>query len=156
MHAVSFLGMSYLEILVVALVAFVFLGPERMVDMARKLGKMVSTVRAMAADLPSIEELDLDGTRGRAGTRPAPTTDGGPRRSDEELDLDGTRGRAGTRPAPTTDGGPRRSDEELEEDRPVAFRASPPPPPAPVKKDEGAGLDSGLRRNDEEASGNRS
>ena len=45
----SFLGMSYLEILVVALVAFVFLGPERMVGVARNLGKMVRTVRAMAA-----------------------------------------------------------------------------------------------------------
>ena len=126
----SFLGMSYLEILVVALVAFVFLGPERMVDMARKLGKMVSTVRAMAADLPSIEDLDLDGTREQA--------------------------RAGTRPASARESVPDRSDEGLEEDRPVAFRASPPPPPAPVKKDEGAGLDSGLRRNDEDASENRS
>ena len=128
----SFLGMSYLEILVVALVAFVFLGPERMVDMARKLGKMVSTVRAMAADLPSIEDLDLDGTRERA--------------------------RAGTRPASARESVPDRSDEELEEDRPVVFRASPPPPPAPasVEKDEGAGLDSGLRRNDEDASENRS
>ena len=126
----SFLGMSYLEILVVALVAFVFLGPERMVDMARKLGKMVSTVRAMAADLPSIEDLDLDGTRERA--------------------------RAGTRPASARESVPDRSDEELEEDKPVAFRASPPPPPAPVKKDEGAGLDSGGGRGDEEASESRS
>ena len=128
----SFLGMSYLEILVVALVAFVFLGPERMVDMARKLGKMVSTVRAMAADLPSIEDLDLDGTR--------------------------EQGRAGTRPASVKESVPDRADEELEEDRPVAFRASPPPPPAPapVEKDEGAGLDSGLRRNDEDASESKS
>ena len=125
----SFLGMSYMEILVIALVAFVFLGPERMVDMARKLGKMVGTVRAMAADLPSIEDLDLDGTRERA--------------------------RAGTRPVSAKDDAPSRSDEDLEEDRPVAFRASPPPPPAPVEREEGAGLDSGLRRNDESASENR-
>ena len=126
----SFLGMSYLEILVVALVAFVFLGPERMVGMARNLGKMVRTVRAMAADLPSIDDLDLDGTR--------------------------ERDRAGTRPAPTTDGGPRKSDEDRDEDGPVAFRASPPPPPAPVKRGEEAGPDSGGGRNHEDASENRS
>ena len=125
----SFLGMSYLEILVVALVAFVFLGPERMVGMARSLGKMVSTVRAMAADLPSLDDLDLDGTREQA--------------------------RAGTRPSSKEDSAPDRSDRDQEEDGPVAFKASSPPPPPPVKREDEAGPDSSHRR-DEDASENRS
>lgn len=124
----SFLGMSYLEILVVALVAFVFLGPERMVGVARNLGKMVRTVRAMAADLPSIDDLDLDGTAERS--------------------------RAGTKPAPTTDGGPERFEEDQDDDGPVAFKASPPPPP-PVKREDGSGPDS-ARRSDEGDSESRS
>ena len=53
----SVLGMGYVELLVILLVAFIFLGPERMVDAARLLGKAVREVRNMAADLPS---LDLD------------------------------------------------------------------------------------------------
>ena len=124
----SFLGMSYLEILVVALVAFVFLGPERMVDMARKLGKMVSTVRAMAADLPSIDDLDLDGTREGPG--------------------------AGTRPTSAKEAGPNDSDDGQRDDEPVAFKASPPMPP--LKGEEDAGLDSGLHQRDGDASESRS
>ena len=53
----SFLGMGYMEVLIVLLIAFILLGPERMVDSARMLGKAVREVRRMAAELPS---LDLD------------------------------------------------------------------------------------------------
>ena len=49
------LGMGYLEILIVLLVAFIFLGPERMVDAARLLGKAVREVRGIAADLPNLD-----------------------------------------------------------------------------------------------------
>ena len=49
------LGMGYLEILIVLLVAFIFLGPERMVDAARLLGKAVREVRNIAADLPNLD-----------------------------------------------------------------------------------------------------
>ena len=53
----NFLGMGTMEILIVLLVAFLFLGPERMAGAARALGKMVGEVRRMTADLP---ELILD------------------------------------------------------------------------------------------------
>ncbi len=53
----SFLGMGTLEILIVVLVAFLFLGPERMAGAARTLGRMVGEARRMTADLP---ELILD------------------------------------------------------------------------------------------------
>ena len=57
----SFLGMGTLEILIILLVAFIFLGPERMVDVARTLGKwtgelrrMGSTVQAEMEDLTNV------------------------------------------------------------------------------------------------------
>ncbi len=53
----SFLGMGPMEVLIVLLVAFIFLGPERMVDAARMLGKATRELRRMAAELP---RLDLD------------------------------------------------------------------------------------------------
>ena len=56
----TFLGMGYVEIFVVLLIAFVFLGPEKMVDSAKKLAKVVKEVRKMASELPSVADLDLD------------------------------------------------------------------------------------------------
>ena len=47
----DFLGMGPLEVLIILLIAFIFLGPERMVDAARLLGKAVKDVRRMATDL---------------------------------------------------------------------------------------------------------
>ena len=42
----SFLGMGTMEIFIILLVAFIFLGPERMVDAARTLGKWTGELRA--------------------------------------------------------------------------------------------------------------
>lgn len=50
----SFLGMGPIEIVVILVIAFIFLGPERMVEAARMLGKLVAEARRMAADLPDI------------------------------------------------------------------------------------------------------
>lgn len=50
----NILGMGPLEILVVALVAFILLGPQRMVDAARLLGKAMKEVRRMTDELPRI------------------------------------------------------------------------------------------------------
>ena len=53
----NFLGMGPMEVFIVLLVAFIFLGPERMVDAARMLGKATRELSRMAAELP---RLDLD------------------------------------------------------------------------------------------------
>lgn len=53
----NFLGMGPMEVFIVLLVAFIFLGPERMVDAARMLGKATRELTRMAAELP---RLDLD------------------------------------------------------------------------------------------------
>ena len=57
----TFLGMGTFEILIILLVAFIFLGPERMIDVARTLGKwtgelrrMGSTVQAEMEDITNI------------------------------------------------------------------------------------------------------
>lgn len=53
--------MGPLEILVIALIAFILLGPQRMVDAARLIGKATKEVRRMTDELPKIvldEEQD--------------------------------------------------------------------------------------------------
>ena len=50
----SVLGMGTLEILVVLLIAFIFLGPNRMVDAARWLGSALKEVRRLSENLPEI------------------------------------------------------------------------------------------------------
>ena len=54
----DFLGIGPTEFLVIALVAFLFLGPARMVDVARSLGRVVQEVRRTTSDLPSLLSLD--------------------------------------------------------------------------------------------------
>ena len=50
----NILGMGPLEILVVALIAFIFLGPERMTDAAKLLGKAIREGRNIASDIPRV------------------------------------------------------------------------------------------------------
>ena len=52
----SFLGMGTLEIVIILLVAFIFLGPERMVDAARTLGKWSGELRRMGSSMQA--EMD--------------------------------------------------------------------------------------------------
>ena len=54
----DFLGIGAIEFLVIALVAFLFLGPTRMVELARSLGRIVQEVRRATSDLPSLMSLD--------------------------------------------------------------------------------------------------
>ena len=54
----NFLGIGPIELLLVGLVAFIFLGPARMVEVARSLGKMVQEVRRTTNDLPNMLSLD--------------------------------------------------------------------------------------------------
>ena len=56
----SFLGMGIMEILIILIIAFIFLGPERMADAARMLGKMVREARSIAAEVPRVVVEDDD------------------------------------------------------------------------------------------------
>jgi len=57
---VNILGMGPLEILVIALIAFIFLGPERMSDVVRLLGKAVREGRNIASTIPRVVVEDDD------------------------------------------------------------------------------------------------
>ena len=50
----SILGMGTLEIFVILLIAFIFLGPNRMVDATRRLGNTLKDLRRLSDDLPKL------------------------------------------------------------------------------------------------------
>ena len=54
----SFLGIGSLELIIILLVAFIFLGPERMVDAARMLGRLTRQVRKMTAEVREMVDVD--------------------------------------------------------------------------------------------------
>ena len=54
------IGTGPLEIVVVALIAFIVLGPERMIDAARFLGRMVGEGRRLASEMPRVVMEDDD------------------------------------------------------------------------------------------------
>ena len=56
----NILGMGPLEILVIALIAFIFLGPERMTDAARLLAKAIREGRNVASSIPRVVLEDDD------------------------------------------------------------------------------------------------
>ena len=79
----NFLGIGPLELIIVALVAFIFLGPARMMEGARSLGKVLREIRHTTSDLPSLLSLDepLDQppkheARSRAKELPSDPTEG--------------------------------------------------------------------------------
>ena len=87
----SFLGMGTFEIIVILLVAFIFLGPERMVDAARTLGKWTGELRRMGSTVQA--EMDDIGNIGAPlSQRPAPPqnrqSDDGDSQSNTPLDQD--------------------------------------------------------------------
>ena len=47
----NFLGMGTIEVLVILLLAFIFLGPERMVEVGRTLGKTIRQLRRFSTDI---------------------------------------------------------------------------------------------------------
>ena len=64
----NILGMGTMEILLVLLIAFIVLGPQKMVDVARMLGKASRELRRMSADLP---RLVLDEEKPELSKRPS-------------------------------------------------------------------------------------
>ena len=68
----SFLGMGTFEILIILLVAFIFLGPERMIDAARTLGKWTGELRRMGSTVQA-EMEDITNIGDPLSSRPGPT-----------------------------------------------------------------------------------
>lgn len=76
----NFLGMGTMELLLVALIGFIFLGPERIVGAARFLGKAVRQVRQATTSLPELI-MDEDEAKPAGAPRVAPASEspGNPR-----------------------------------------------------------------------------
>ena len=67
----NFLGMGPLELVVIAVLAFIVLGPERMIDAGRMLGKAAREVKRLTDELPKLSLDDIDeAATGRAGRGP--------------------------------------------------------------------------------------
>ena len=86
----NFLGMGTMEVFVVLLVAFIFLGPAKMIDTGKSLGRAIRQLRRMSADLSEswLDEEDFSLEERpkvhRKGGRGAPSNTGdAPRQSSE-------------------------------------------------------------------------
>lgn len=57
----DFLGIGPLELIVVLIIAFIVVGPERLPELARSLGKTVGDLRALSQGLTSEWQREIDG-----------------------------------------------------------------------------------------------
>lgn len=128
----TFLGMGPFEIIIILLVAFIFLGPERMADAARTLGKWTSELRRATAGVRAeMDDLITDDPTRPSQTPPPRATQTSPTNADARA-RDGTHPNGSIEPFVPTDADAPSAD-AVPDDAPVAFRrapANPPPPPA--------------------------
>ncbi len=89
----NFLGMGPMEIMLVLLVAFIFLGPDKMVDAAKLMGKAMREGKRLMAEMPKIviedddiKVLNIDPQR---LTRSEPTQDSSANTESREEDAGG-------------------------------------------------------------------
>ena len=123
----SFFGIGPLEILVILVVAFIFLGPDRMTDAARFLAKAVREGRNLASSIPRVVVEDDDVKVVQDGKATSLTK----QESDGASDDSETIARNGAATNSPADSGESAS-AEADDGGPVPFsrRRSPAPPPA--------------------------
>ena len=137
----SFLGMGPFEIIIILLVAFIFLGPERMADAARTLGKWTSELRRATAGVRAeMDDLITDDPTPPAQPPPPPHA---PQTRPANADApppNETHPNASIEPSAATDahaaGDEVAPNAATDSDAPVAFRsarANPPSPKSPPK-----------------------
>lgn len=134
----TFLGMGPFEIIIILLVAFIFLGPERMADAARTLGKWTSELRRTTAGVRAeMDDLITDEPARPPQAQPPQPTPRAPETRPTNADArqpDGTHPNGSIEPFGPTDANAASAD-AVPTDAPVAFRrapASPTPPPKPL------------------------
>ena len=54
----NFLGIDALEIIIILLIAYLVLGPTRMLEIARSFGKFIQEVRSTASEIPDLLALE--------------------------------------------------------------------------------------------------
>ena len=121
----SFLGIGPLEIIVVLIIALIVLGPERMLDAARMLGKFVRDAKEVARQVPRVVVEDDDvkivsdgkatSLTGADSPPPSPKSD----RRPESAAASAAPSEDAPAPAPTNADDDR--DINREDDAPVAF-----------------------------------
>ena len=94
----NILGMGPLEILLIALVAFIFLGPERMSDAARLLGKAIREGRNIASTIPRVVVEDDDIRVVERGRSTSLINDGRDSPTEPEAESQPSEGRGRSRP----------------------------------------------------------
>ena len=103
----NFLGVGPIELIIIGLVAFIFLGPERMVDAARLLGRLTREVRKMTSEVRDMVDVD-------ELTNPKPTG--------QAIRPDAQRGRPAT--SPSVNEGTADSGGTPQSDGPVSFKSA--------------------------------
>ena len=72
----TFLGMGPLEVMIILVVAFIVLGPQRMLDAAKLLGKATREVRRMSQGITEVLDETMEEPRvHRPGGHPAAKED---------------------------------------------------------------------------------
>lgn len=56
----NFFGMGIVELITILVIALLVLGPNKMVDVARTMGKYVRQIQQMTSELPKLLNLDDD------------------------------------------------------------------------------------------------
>lgn len=66
----TFFGIGTMEILVILILAFILLGPNKMVEFARLIGKAVKEVRRISEEIPrfSIDQNELISTEAQSSS----------------------------------------------------------------------------------------
>ena len=87
-------GIGILELAVILLVAIIFLGPARMVEMASKMGSYWRQAQRILRETADVATVNLDVSRelGRAAPEAAPEDAVAAPRSDAESESEGRRG----------------------------------------------------------------
>ena len=115
----NFLGMGTFEVAIILLVAFLFLGPERMIDSARMLGKVLRDIRKMTS---GYSEMLMGEVTPEPPDYPVVHRGGGPRWDEGPPDSQSEVADAG--------------DSLAADDGPVAFRSGPAATPVDTGSDE--------------------
>ncbi len=117
----SFLGMGPLEIVVILVIAFIVLGPERMVDSARYLGRLVGEGRKLASEMPRVvmEDDDIKVVGGERTINMSRDLDRKPanKDNDESQSVERSDGEGPVAFAPASDPAPPNSDESQSSER---------------------------------------
>ena len=81
----TFIGMGPLEVMIILVVAFMVLGPQRMVDAAKLLGKATREVRRMSQGLTEVLDETMEEPRVHRPGSQSTRDEGGGTKADDDV-----------------------------------------------------------------------